>query len=223
MTNKQSLLKNILLFSVFELSVFWLIVFAVFMFLISGCKDEKPLRVLPVYGPVDEQTKANHTIAPFSLTDQNNMVFTSEMLDGKIYVADFFFTTCKSICPKMSTNMQSVYEKFKDNNQIAFVSYTVNPANDTAEVLKEYASKHGVTTNNWIFLTGDKKQIYDLARKSYLVDASEGNGDDEDFVHTQNFALVDKKKRIRGYYDGTNPQDVQKLIAEINILLQEAN
>lgn len=193
------------------------------MFVISGCKDEKPLRVLPVYGPVDEQTKANHTIAPFSLTDQNNMVFTSEMLDGKIYVADFFFTTCKSICPKMSTNMQSVYEKFKDNNQIAFVSYTVNPANDTAEVLKEYAIKHGVTTNNWIFLTGDKKQIYDLARKSYLVDASEGNGDDEDFVHTQNFALVDKKKRIRGYYDGTNPQDVQKLIAEINILLQEAN
>ncbi len=221
MTNKQSLLKNVFLFSVFELSVFWIVVIAVFLFAISGCKDEKPLRILPVYGPVDEQTKANHIVADFSLINQDNKPFTSQMLDGKIYVADFFFTTCRSICPKMSTNMQGVYEKYKDNKNVAFVSYTVNPANDTAEVLKEYAARHGVTTNNWIFLTGDKKQIYELARKSYLVDASEGSGDDEDFVHTQNFALVDKKKRIRGYYDGTNPQEIQKLIAEINILLQE--
>lgn len=221
MTRKQSLLKSVFLLSVFELSVFWILAFALFILAVSSCKEEKPLRVLPVYGPVDEETKANHTVAPFSLTDQNNQQFSSQMLDGKIYVADFFFTTCRSICPKMSNNMQVVYEAYKTNNEVSFVSYTVNPENDTAEVLKEYATKHGVTTNNWIFLTGDKKQIYELARKSYLVDASEGKGDDEDFVHTQNFALVDKKKRIRGYYDGTNEQEIKKLIAEINILLHE--
>lgn len=218
---KQALIKTTLLFSVVELGVFWLVVFGLFMMVVTGCKPEKPIRILPVYGPVDEETKANHTIAAFSLLNQDSILFSDANLKDKIYVADFFFTTCKSICPKMSTNMQVVYNQFKNNNNVVFVSHTVNPNYDTPSILKEYAAVHGASNTNWNFLTGDKKQIYELARKSYLVDASEGKGDDEDFVHTQNFALVDKQKRIRGYYDGTNPQEMQKLIAEINILLQE--
>jgi protein SCO1 len=220
---KKALIKLSLIFSAVELAFFWLMVLVIGMLLTMSCGDERNLRVLPIYGPVDEATKANHTVAGFSLLNQDSLMVSQKDLENKIYVADFFFTTCRSICPKMTTNMQSVYNMFKDNKEIAFVSHSVNPDYDTPVILREYAAKHNAQSSNWFFLTGDKKQIYELARKSYLLDASEGKGDDEDFVHTQNFALVDKQKRIRGYYDGTNPQEVEKLIAEIKILLNENN
>lgn len=189
--------------------------------MLASCMDERPLRVLPIYGPVDEQTKANHKIADFSFINQDSKTVTQKDFDNKIYVADFFFTTCPSICPKMSTQMERVYKKFEDNPEVAFLSHTVNPQNDTPEVLKEYAVKHHANSSKWSFVTGDKKQIYDLARNSYLVDASVGDGGENDFVHTQNFALVDKQKRIRGYYDGTDSTEVNNLIIDITILLKE--
>lgn len=179
------------------------------------------MRVLPVYGPADENEKVNHRVSNFSLTDQDGKVVSQKNFEGKIYVADFFFTTCPSICPRMTGQMQRVYEKYKDRADVMFLSHTVNPEKDTPEVLAEYARKHNADISKWIFATGDKKQIYELARNSYLVDASQGDGSENDFVHTQNFALVDKDKRIRGYYDGTDEKDVDKLIAEINVLIQE--
>ncbi len=189
--------------------------------LISSCVEDKPLRTLPIYGPVDEQTKANHKVAGFSLINQDGKTVTQKDFENKIYVADFFFTTCPSICPKMSTQMERVCQKFADENTVAFLSHTVNPDADTPEVLKQYADKHHASSGKWNFVTGDKKQIYDLARYSYLVDASVGDGGENDFVHTQNFALVDKHKRIRGYYDGTDSTEVNKLMDDIAVLLYE--
>lgn len=195
--------------------------FSVWIISFSSCTEEKALRVLPVYGPVDENEKVNHRVSNFSLISQDGKTITQKDFDDKIFVADFFFTTCPSICPRMTGQMQRVYEKFNDNADVMFLSHTVNPEKDTPAVLAEYAKKHNASSSKWIFATGDKKQIYDLARNSYLVDASQGDGGDDDFVHTQNFALVDKDKRIRGYYDGTDEKEVDKLIAEINVLLKE--
>lgn len=201
----------------------WVIILfvAVLSFLWMSCNEERPLRVLPVYGPVDENTKPNHHISDFSLTNQEGKIVTQKDFDGKIYVADFFFTTCRSICPIMSTQLERVYDKYKTNPDVMFISHSVNPVYDTPQILQEYANKHHADVNKWMFVTGDKKQIYELARDSYLVSATEGDGGDEDFVHTQNFALVDKEKRIRGYYDGTDSTDVNKLMTEMDMLLKE--
>jgi protein SCO1 len=186
---------------------------------------------LPVINPsqvnpalVSEELRAkgrNHRIADFSLINQNGDTVTQNILDGKIYVADLFFTTCGSICPVMTTQMKRVYDEYADNDKVMFVSHTVMPEVDSANVLKEYAKKHNADIAQWIFLTGEKKQIYDLARKSYFAVATEGTGDEHDFIHTENFILIDTKKRIRGFYDGTSEKDVNRLIDEIGILLRE--
>ncbi len=201
----------------------WIIILFVLTltFLWSSCNDEKPLRSLPIYGPMDEETKANHKIASFQLINQDGKTITDQDFNGKIYVADFFFTTCKSICPIMTTQMERVYETYKKNPDVMFISHSVNPEFDTPEILKEYADNHHADALKWMFVTGDKKQIYDLARTSYLVSATQGDGGSDDFVHTQNFALVDKDKRIRGYYDGTDSTDINRLLTEITMLLKE--
>ena len=201
----------------------WLIITLLFAsgLLIASCNEDRPLRTLPVYGPNDEQNKSNHKIQPFVLTDQDGNTVTEKTFDGKIYVADFFFTTCKSICPVMSTQMQRVYNHYAQNPDVLFISHSVNPEYDTPAILKEYAIKHQAITEKWHFVTGDRKQIYELARGSYLATASQGDGGPDDFVHTQNFALIDKEKRIRGYYDGTDSTDVNRLITEIDLLLKE--
>jgi protein SCO1/2 len=180
----------------------------------------KPAQTLPVYGPTADNAEA-HKVGSFSLTSQSGQKISNETVKGKIYVADFFFTTCHGICPRMSSQMQRVYEHYKGNQSVLFLSHTVNPGYDSVPVLADYAARHGADAKQWLFLTGDKKEIYDLARHSYLVDASEGNGGAEDFVHTQNFALVDRNLHIRGYYDGTDSLDVDKLIGDIGILLRE--
>lgn len=187
----------------------------------TSCNEDRPLRTLPVYGMQDEQNKSNHTIAPFSFIDQNGDTVTDKDYSNKVYVTDFFFTTCRSICPVMTTQMQRVFEHYKSNPDVMFLSYSVNPEYDTPAVLKEYADKHHADAKKWHFVTGDKQKIYDLARISYLVTATKGDGGPDDFVHTQNFALIDKEKRIRGYYDGTDSTDVNKLITEIDLLLRE--
>ncbi len=204
--------------------IFWAGVISLFAIIGTGIylayQISKPVSVLPVYGPRADNAEA-HRIAAFSLTSQLGRTITEKDVTGKIFVADFFFTTCHGICPRMTSQMQRVYETFKGNKNILFISHTVNPAYDSVQVMADYAARHGADPEQWIFLTGDKKAIYDLARHSYLVDASEGTGGTEDFVHTQNFALVDRKLHIRGYYDGTDSLEINKLIGDIELLLKE--
>lgn len=164
-----------------------------------------------------------HTIPDFRLRSQEGKEISQAEFKNKIYVADFFFTTCRTICPIMSNQMGKVAEHYKDNATVLFLSHTVNPKYDTVAAMNAYAKAHNAKPGKWFFVTGDKKQIYDLARNAYLLSATEGNGGPADFVHTQNFALVDKEKRIRGFYDGTDSTDIKKLITDIDILLGEYN
>lgn len=159
-----------------------------------------------------------HTIPSFSLINQNGETINQSVVDGKVYVVDYFFTTCQSICPIMSKQLDRVYKEQKD---IMILSHTVDPETDNPAALKEYAGKFNADPKRWIFLTGDKPKLYELARTGYLLDAQEGNGGEEDFIHTQNFALIDKKGRIRGYYDGTDSSSVDQLITDIGFLLEE--
>ena len=187
----------------------------------------QPKPTLPIYSPnmvstelVDESIqfiKKYHKISNFSLTNQNGETVTHENYNNKIYVADFFFTTCPSICPIMTENMFYIQEKTIDKD-IMLVSYSVTPEIDSVLQLKKYAIEKGVNDNKWNLLTGNKKEIYELARKSYLVAKNDGDGGKYDMIHTENFVLVDKEKRIRGFYDGTNKEEMDKLLNDIQIL-----
>ena len=140
--------------------------------------------------------------------------------ENKIYVADFFFTTCQTICPIMTDNMHQIQEKLKSDNDVMLLSHSVTPEIDSVAQLKKYALIKGVNDEKWNLVTGDKKQIYELARKSYLV-AKDDPEYEFDLIHTENFVLVDTKKRIRGFYDGTNSEDIQQLLKDIEILKLE--
>ena len=186
---------------------------------------------LPIYQPTMVSTelvdstiqykKKYHKIADFSLTNQNGKTITQDDYKNKIYVADFFFTTCPTICPIMTKNMADIQKKVMHDNEIMLLSHSVTPKIDTVEQLKRYAIKKGVIDKKWNLVTGDKKQIYDLARKSYLAVKSNGDGGPFDMIHTENFMLIDKKKQIRGFYDGTNPEDIEKLLDDIAHLKNE--
>ncbi len=190
----------------------------------------KPKEVLKIYQPADVSTelvdstlqyvKKYHTIADFSLTNQNGKMITQKDYSDKIYVADFFFTTCQTICPIMTDHMVKIQEELKNDNEVLLLSHTVTPEIDSVAQLKKYAMEKGVDDAKWNLVTGDKKEIYDLARKSYLA-AKDVPYSENDLVHTENFILVDKKKRIRGFYDGTDPEAIEKLLADIQILKQE--
>jgi protein SCO1/2 len=183
-----------------------------------------PLRLLPYYGP-KQALKINdttyHSVPGFTFVDQYNEEVSEKTVKNKIYVTEFFFTTCQSICPVMNTNLERVYVTHKNDKDFLILSHTVDPGNDSVPVLKQYAESRGVTNKNWLFVTGSKKDLYAIARKGYLLDAAEGNGDEEDFIHTQNFALVDKNRNIRGYYDGTDSLEVERLLREIELLKKE--
>lgn len=210
-----------------KFNYYWLlsllpIVFIVW-FLVSK-NENKPLRYLPYFGPKNysnSQDTTFYTVTNFSFTNQNGETVTKNSIKNKIYVTEFFFTTCKTICPIMNTNLEKVYNVFKTDTNFLILSHTVDPETDSVSVLKSYANFRKVTTNNWQFVTGSKRELYNMARKSYLLDTSEGNGDEDDFVHTQNFALIDKEGHIRGFYDGTIATEIDKLILEINLLKQE--
>ncbi len=186
---------------------------------------------LPIYGEryaeekvIDGKTVVDtvyHTIGDFEFTNQNGEIVSSKSLEGKIKIVDFFFVDCQTICPKMSTQMQRVQEKVKTVNEIVILSHTVNPEADSVSVLKRYATEYGAIDNKWHFLTGNKKDIYEIARKGYLVNALEGDGGPDDFIHTELFVLVDHKNRIRGLYDGTSKEAVDTLIDEIKVLMKQ--
>ena len=187
----------------------------------------QPKITLPIYSPnmvsselVEKEiqyVKKYHKISDFSLTNQNGETITQDYYENKIYIADFFFTTCPTICPIMTKNMFEVQEKTLKQN-VLLVSYSVTPEIDSIAQLKKYALENKVNDNKWNLLTGDKKQIYELARKSYLVAKNDGDGGKYDMIHTENFVLIDKEKRIRGYYDGTNKEDIDKLLSDVKIL-----
>lgn len=186
--------------------------------------EQKPIRTLPYFGKKNIVTKGDttfHTVKPFCFVNQYNEKVTEETVKNKIYVADFFFTTCQSICPIMSTQLERVYKQFAKNKDVLILSHTVSPEVDSVNVLMDYAKLHGVKDKQWLFLTGAKKQLYDMARKGYLLNNEKGNGDEDDFIHTQNFALVDKERHLRGFYDGTDSTEVTRLITDINLLLEE--
>jgi len=190
-----------------------------------------PQKKLPVYNPQDMnpdlvdstlQSKGKgHRIADFKLINQNGEIITQENYKGKIYVADFFFTRCTTICPVMTSNMKEVQDAFLDNDKVMFLSHSVTPEMDSVPILRAYADIKGVIDGKWNITTGDKKHIYALARKSYFAVLDEGDGGLQDFVHTENFTLIDPKGQIRGTYDGTDKAEIQRLIADIRILLKE--
>ncbi len=159
-----------------------------------------------------------HTVGNFELLDADSNLRTEKITANKIYVADFFFSTCRTICPKMSNQMMRVQHMFKNDEDVVLLSFTVDPLNDTPSRLKAYAEKHHAQQGKWYFLTGDKAQIYKLARESYFLNAMEGSGGEDAFLHSEQFILVDKEKRIRGIYDGTNHFEVKKLIEDIATL-----
>ena len=191
----------------------------------------KPKKMLPIYNPsmvnpelVDSTVQyisKYHTVSDFSFTNQNGKIITQKDYEGKIYVADFFFTTCGSICPKMTTNLAVIQKAIINNPKVMLLSHTVFPETDSVPVLKKYAIKNGVLDNKWNLVTGDKKQIYTMARKSYLAVKLGKPNELYDMVHTENFVLVDSKRRVRGFYDGTKEEDIQRLIDDINFLCSE--
>lgn len=182
--------------------------------------------LLPVFGEkklagAEAKDTLYHTIEPFKFINQFGDTVSDGTVANKIYIADFFFATCQSICPQMSSQLVNVQKAFEKNSDVLILSHTVNPMNDTVEVLKGYADSYGAIKGKWHFLTGKKKDIYDMARYSYLVNALEDDGTPEGFLHSELFLLIDKQKRIRGMYDGTDSVAVVKLIADIKLLEEE--
>jgi protein SCO1/2 len=186
---------------------------------------------LPIYQPTMVSTelvdstiqykKKYHKIADFSLTNQNGKIITQNDYKDKIYIADFFFTTCQTICPIMTNHMAEIQEEIINDDDVLLLSHSVTPEIDSVAQLKRYALKKGVNDKKWNLVTGDKKEIYKLARKSYLAVKDNGDGGPFDMVHTENFMLIDKKRQIRGFYDGTSEDDIQRLLADIEILKEE--
>lgn len=203
--------------------------YIVLLVVLIGCNTtttETKKLLLPVIGEkklagVDGKDTIYHSVQPFSFINQYHDTVTEKTIENKIYVADFFFATCQSICPKMSSQLVHVQNAFKNDNKVLILSHTVNPSNDSVEVLNGYAQTYGAVKNKWHLLTGNKKEIYDMARYSYLVNALEDDGTAEGFLHSELFVLVDAQKRIRGMYDGTDSVAVLKLISDIKLLKQE--
>lgn len=191
----------------------------------------KPEEKLPIYQPnmvsfqlVDstmQHVKRFHKIKDFSLVNQNGEKVTNENYRDKIYIADFFFTTCQGICPIMKENMIILQDEYKDDDQVYLLSHTVTPEIDTKEVLKKYSLEKGIIDSKWNLVTGDKKQIYNLARKSYLVAEDIEKSKLFEMIHTENFVLVDPERRIRGFYDGTDQESMNALIYDIKVLKKE--
>jgi protein SCO1/2 len=191
---------------------------------IASCQEKKSL---PFLGPKDTHLVGGkvdtiyHQIPPFRFLNQDSTWVSEKDMAGKIYIADFFFTSCPTICPKMKTQLLRIYERYSANDQIRILSHSIDPAFDTPSVLKEYADRLQVKAPRWNMLTGDKAAIYKLGEKSYMVTAQEDKNEAGGFVHSGAFILVDKNRHVRGIYDGKQETEVNHLIEDIEILLQE--
>jgi len=195
----------------------------------------KVKKTLPIINPIDLKAEMvdpellrvgnGHTIAEFSFQNQLGKITTDKDVSGKVFVVEYFFTTCGTICPKMNIQMQRVQKAYLGNENFKILSFTVNPEVDSVAQMKRYADSHGAKSNQWFFLTGDKNKLYEMARKSFFVlkpqEAQNLGGVESDFIHTNNFVLIDQKMRIRGYYDGTVPHAVDQLIDDVQLLLEE--
>ena len=187
-----------------------------------------PEKILPIYQPAQvnyelvdstiQHQKKYHHIADFSLINQNGDTITQEFYKDKIYVADFFFTTCQTICPIMTDHMYDIQKQTISDPEVLLLSHSVTPEVDSVAQLKKYAKKKLVNSSKWNLVTGNKKQIYELARKSYLAVKNAGNGGPFDMIHTENFMLIDKKRQIRGFYDGTDSEEIERLFEDIKVL-----
>ncbi len=218
--------------------LWWVIGFGAVMisgFLLVGAysayTNPKPARELPYFKPLGRDTTVGpdgkmasavqyHKVPAFSFSDQTGQIVTEKVMEGKITIVDYFFTTCQSICPVMTDGLVGVAKYYEQNPNILILSHTVDPETDSVPVMAQYAKDKGIKTNQWHLLTGDKAALYKQAREGYFLDAQEGNGGPEDFIHTQLFALIDKEGHIRGYYDGTSKPDLKRLQIDIDLLLQ---
>ena len=191
---------------------FFIVLMAAFYFFLFAGTDYYKAK-LPVLNYVQN----------FSFTDQNGKQLTQKNVEGKVYVAEYFFTTCKGICPKMNANMKTVYDKFKNESDFAIISHTCMPETDSVSLMKAYSQKMGADSSNWHFVTGSKDSLYKMARESYLLDNEKNNSLNikDQFIHTQFFALVDKEGRVRGVYDGLKNDELEKLARDIKDLLKE--
>ena len=213
----KSLLIFLIVFSAISLPVFYHLL-----------KVDKKLKV---YNPIDvnpslvhesiKHITKDHKIADFKLKNQNGETITQKNYENKIYIADFFFTRCTNICIAMAYNMNELQEYYKNDDDIMFLSHSVTPVMDSVPVLRKYADEKGVIDGKWNVTTGPKKHIYELARKSYMAVIEEGDGGEDDFIHTEQFILVDKERRIRGFYDGTDKEDMEKLKEDMILLKEE--
>jgi protein SCO1/2 len=191
--------------------------------LMTGCSKKEAVAPLPIFGEreVSGTDTVYHTIADFKFVDQDSAFVTNETFKGKIYVADFFFTTCRTICPIMKTQMKRVYDSIKGNPDVLILSHTIDPEYDTVGLLKDFAQRLDVETSKWHFVTGKKDSIYEIAQTSYFATALEDKAEPDGFIHSGAFLLIDKDQRIRGKYDGTKVDDVNRLLGDIHKLEQE--
>ena len=190
----------------------------------------KPPKHLPIYSPAEvnpelvdstvQHVAKFHTISSFRFHNQYGEIVTEKDFDNTVYIADFFFTTCPTICPIMTKNMANLQTQLMPYKEVKLLSHTVMPQIDSVSVLYEYAQKHQAVKGKWNLVTGDKKDIYYIARTSYLAVKTDDSEELYDMVHTENFVLVDKKKRVRGFYDGTNKEDVKRLLEDVKWLLK---
>jgi protein SCO1/2 len=194
----------------------------VFVFLVVlGCQQEKKL---PFLGPKEVREQGDtlyHKIPDFKFLNQDSLWVSQKDMAGKIYVADFFFTTCPTICPKMKTQLLRIYDKFAEDDRVRILSHTIDPEYDGVRVLKDYAKKLNITSPRWNLVTGKKSDIYRLGEKSYMVTAQEDANEEGGFVHSGAFILVDQNRHVRGIYDGTKEEDVNHLIEDMTLLLKE--
>lgn len=188
-----------------------------------SCNKKEEEKKLPVLGRHEytETDTIYHTIADFEFVNQDSAIVTNETFEGKIYVADFFFTSCPTICPVMKTQMLRVYDSLQNEEDLLILSHTIDPKHDTVAVLREFADRLGVEGDKWHFVTGEKEDIYKIGQTSYMVSAVEDPTEPGGFIHSGAFILVDREQRVRGLYDGTKPDQVDRLMGDINILLKE--
>ncbi len=211
-----------------RLEKLYLAILALLLFSCLSKKSDEPLQILGSKKLVAKTVNGEktydtiyHKIADFSFIDQDSNIVTNKTFDGKIYIADFFFTTCPTICPKMNAQLVRVYDKFKDDPNVKILSHTIDPAHDTVAVLRHFANRLGVSSKTWHFVTGDQDKIYEIGQNSYMVTAMEDKTAPGGFLHNGALILVDPERRIRGIYDGTKEDDVNRLMNDIPKLLAE--